>query len=1041
MLKKLLFLTIALIGTPVLVFAQGSITGVITDAATGETLPGANVIITELSMGVSTDVDGEYTLSNVPSGTYTLTVSFVSFKKAERSITVGNGELVVDVSLEPDYFGLEEVVVTGVGQGTQTTKLGFSVSKIDQQSLEEVPAVDPANALRGKVAGVTIVQASGDPSSAPDIRLRGSTSISGSQDPLIIVDGVITNGNLRDINMNDVESIEVVKGAAAASLYGSLAGSGVIQIITKRNAGQVNQPEITIRSEMGFSEIANDYPVATKHPYDDDFTLTNDGVNADANGRFILTWPSANNGTYDADRRFDNDYPVFYDNIDAIFTNNPYQNHNFALANSSQNYNYRVSFDNFRQGGVLAPIQDYVRNTARFNADFIPNEDLTARVNVSFTDIESPTVSEQGQGSNYFYSVLTAEPVFNFEEKNANGEFTNAPIGYDALGSNFQNPLYVAEQRETNFERDRIIAGASFEYNLMDNLSFNGRQSFDRSYTNSETFYPKGYITPTANATLASGQDSRSRSERKTTISELWFQYNESFENFNLSSQLKYLYEDRTFESVSLSGNNYPVPGIRDLGSTEASSQSIDSYSETVRAENYFFNVDVDYMDKIIIGGLVRRDGSSGFGSEERWQTFYRGSLAYRITEDFEINNIDEWKVRVSYGTSGQRPPFAAQYETYSASSSGISPGILGNNEIKPSTVAEIELGTNITFLNKFNFEANYALTNVENDYILVPLSSVAGFSAQYQNVGEIETSALEFALNGQLVDKRDFSWNSTLTWASITQEVTSLGGTPAFTRSAGGALPLFRFEAGVPYGTMYGNKALTSLDQLTVVNGEVVNPGIDVNSDGTLTAADYEINMHGYVVPKGSHGTVDEQITYLVDESGNKSVTTIGNTNPDFSVGFANTFNFKGVGLYVLFDWVQGGDVYNYTKQLLYFNNRHKDAQDFAEQGFDVGYTDAGSAVYNAAQASSYFVEDASFVKLREVALSYTLAQNKLGRIGDYLKEVKLSVTGRNLLTFTDYTGWDPEVALRTNATNFRLDEYAYPNYRTFTGAIQVRF
>ncbi|MFP8487752.1 SusC/RagA family TonB-linked outer membrane protein [Gracilimonas sp. Q87] len=1035
MLRKLLSTAFIML-VPVILFAQGSISGVVTDATTGETMPGANVVIAELSRGAATNVDGEYTISNVPSGTYTVTASFLGYKKSETTVQVGNSDVVVDFDLEPDYFGLEDVVVTGVGQGTQTTKLGFSVGKVSEQQLSEVPAADPASALRGKVSGVTIVRASGDPSSAPDIRLRGSTSINGNQSPLIIVDGVITSGSLGDINMNDVQSIEVVKGAAAASLYGSLAGNGVIQVITKRNANKVREPELTIRSEYGYSEIASDYPSATKHPWD----LSNNLV-LDSTGEYIVTWDGYDN--YDADRRFDNDYPVpLRDNVEAIFTGNPYSNNSVALANSGELYNYRVSYDNFVQGGVIEPVEDYTRNSVRFNANFTPNDKLDASVSASYINVEAPTIPEQGQGSNYFYSALTAEPFINFNEKNADGTFKNEGLtGYDVQSSNFQNPLYVAEQRTTAFQRDRVIAGLTINYAITNNLSINGRQSLDKEFRNNETYYPKGYQTPTPSPTLNNGFDSRARSEFTTAISELWFEYNQEFDDFNLNTTLKYLYEDRETDQVSLSGSDYPVPNIRSIGSTDSDTYNIGSYSQIVRAENFFLNVDVDYLDKIIVSGLVRRDGSSGFGSEERWQTYYRGSLAYRITEDFDIDGVNEWKVRASYGTSGQRPPFSAQYETYSASSSGISPGILGNNEIKPSTVAEFEFGTNITFLDRYNFEANYAITNVENDYLLVPLSSTAGFSAQWQNVGEIESSALEFMLSGQIVDNRNLSWSSSLTWSKITQEVTSLGGIPPFTRSAGGAIDLFRFEAGVPYGTMYGNKALTSLDQLTVVNGEVLNNGIDTDGNGTLTVDDFEINDEGYVVPAGTHGTPDEQITYMVDEDGSTSVTAIGNTNPDFTVGFSNSFNYKGIGLYLLLDWNQGGDVYNYTKQLLIFNNRHKIQQEHGAAGYDVAYSNSSSEIYNGANASSYFVEDASFLKLREVALSYTMGQKQLGSVGNYVEEIRLSVTGRNLLTFTDYTGFDPEVALRTNSTNFRLDEYSYPNFRTFTGAIQVRF
>lgn len=1017
-------------------FAQVTVQGTVTDANTGELLPGVNVVIQELQTGSSTNIDGEYEIPNVPEGTYTLAVTYVGYQSYTNEIDVGNSTVTQNIELQQDIFGLEEIVVTGVGSGTETTKLGFSVSKVGEAELAEVPATDPGNALRAKIPGITVVQASGDPASSPDIRLRGSTSISGDQAPLIIVDGVITSGSLRDINMEDVESIEVVKGAAASSIYGSLAGNGVIQIITKRNAGKVDEPEITIRSEYGQSEIADDYPLATTHPYPNDYVL-------DETGQYIVEWPGFNN--YDEDRRWDNEYPVLYDNVDALFTGQPYNTNYFSLANSSENVNYLVSFENMTQGGVLEPVDDYKRNTFRVNADFIPNDDFTASFSGSYINVETPDFEdeEQGQGDNYFYSVLTSEPFLDMTERSEDGSFSNNPTGYAVQSSNWQNPLYVAQNRNYSFDRDRIIAGLNLKYDLADWISVNARQSLDKSYLQREQYFPVGYQTPTPDATVNDGYEWRRATQNSTAVSEFWFEATQAYEDFNVRAIAKYLYENRSYEWFEAEGSEYVTQGIRDIGSLANDTYGIDSYQEDIRAENFFLNLDVDYQDKIIASGLIRRDGSSLFGSEERWQTYFRGSLAYRITEDFDLPNINEWKVRASYGTSGNRPPFEAQYETYSATSTGISPDVLGNNEIKPSTVAEIEFGTNIAFLNRFNFEANYALTNVTDDYLDVPLSSVAGFTTQWQNIGEIESSSLEFALSGQIINNRDMSLALNLSWDTYSQEITDLGDVPPYTRDlAAAALPLFRVEEGESYGAMYGNKVLTSVNDLTVVDGEVINPGgMDVNGDGSITANDFEVNQHGYVIPAGTHGTPDEQVIYQADESGEPSSTKIGDTVPDFKTGISANFRYKGFGVYALLDMVSGGDVYNYTKQLLYFNARHADFEKFAEQGFDPTYNDASSAIYNLSNASSYFVEDASYVKLREVAVSYTFGPEILGSLAGTIDEIKVSVTGRNLLTFTDYTGWDPEVALRTNATNFRLDEYAYPNYRTFSGTVQVRF
>ncbi|CAN0013388.1 unnamed protein product, partial [Chrysoparadoxa australica] len=295
------------------------------------------------------------------------------------------------------------------------------------------------------------------------------------------------------------------------------------------------------------------------------------------------------------------------------------------------------------------------------------------------------------------------------------------------------------------------------------------------------------------------------------------------------------------------------------------------------------------------------------------------------------------------------------------------------------------------------------------------------------------------FALQGVLLNTRDMQGGFNLSFATVDQKVTDLGDVPAFTRSAGGAIDLFRFEEGVSYGAMYGNKLISSVSQLTTdTNGFVLNAG-----GGTLTPADFSVNSLGHVVITSDAGTDAERPMYLVDENGDEEIVQIGDTNPDFNVGITGNFSYKNLGLFMVWDWSQGGEVYNYTKQLLIFNYRHKELETLTRDGYKLPYITSSDGLYNASDALSYYVEDASYLKLREVSLSYTFDNDMLSGIGigNAIKDIKLSVVGRNLLTFTDYSGYDPEVALRSNATNFRLDEYSYPNFRTFTGSIQVRF
>ncbi len=1027
MFKKLLSIAMLSLFVGTYAFAQsGSVTGVVTDAVTGDAMPAVTVQIVELSMGTATDIDGEYTINNIPAGTYTLKVTFVGFKAHTEEVTVGSGEVVVDVAIQEDILGLEEVVVTGVGTGTSTQKLGFSVSKVSKKQLNEVPAADVGTALRSKVPGVTIVKASGDPSAAAQIRLRGSTSLGDDQSPLIIVDGVITDGSLADINMQDVESVEIVKGAAGASLYGSLAGNGVIQIITKRASQSIDKPRVTVRSEYGYSTLLQDnYPIATTHPWVNDVVV-------DANG-YVTSWPGF--GTVDADGIYDNEYPVFYDNGAAIYTGQPYNSNYVSISNSSGDFNYLASFENMTQSGVVENLEQYKRNSVRFNADYLYDEKFKLSFSGNYVNTSYPEVSEQGQGSNFFFSTLAAPPILDFTQKNPDGSYTNNPTGWGVIGDNVQNPLYVAENFHNTTDRDRFIFGITAAYNLTDWLSVNARQSLDKRYETNTQNTTVGYQTPTPSQSLNNGYEYRWTFSNSYAITELWAQANWQVDKLGIRVIGKYLYEDREYERYSFSGYNYSVSGIRSFDALDQATYSISNFSSIERAENFILDTEFDYDDKLILGIMGRRDGSSSFGADERYQFYYRGSIAYRITEDVEIDNIQELKVRASYGTSGQRPPFAAQYETYSAGSTVIVPRNLGNSEIKPSVVAETELGVDVAFLDKFSMQVNYATTTVTNDYLLVPLTGISAFSAQYQNVGEIQSNAFEVAFEGRLVNTRDFQAGFNLTYDMNSTEVTDLGGTPAFTRAAGGAINLFRFEEGVEYGAMYGSKLATSLSDLTVVDGVVANIA------GGYTVDDFKINQLGHVILASAEGTVDERPIYMTDEDGNEEILNIGSTNPDFQIGLSGDMTYKGFGFYMVWDISQGGEVYNYSRQLLYNRDRHGDLETYTRMGIDRQYAVAADGLYNGSDAVSHFVEDASYIKLRELSLSYTIGNSMLGNLGSSIQDIKVSLVGRNLLTITDYSGYDPEVALRTNSTNFRLDEYSYPNFSTFSAAVQVRF
>lgn len=1053
-MKKVFLLFTLFFACIAISFGQRTVTGTIVDDE-GFPVIGASVLAKGTTVGTITDIDGGFSLE-VPDGTDIIVASFTGY--ASQDIDV-SGTSNVSISLQAGQL-LDEIVVTGVGKGTSTKKLGFAVSKIGQEALEEVPGLDPGNALRGKAPGVRVVQASGNPSYGAEIRLRGSTSISGSQRPLIIVDGIITEGDLRDINMDDVESIEVVKGAAASALYGSLAGNGVIQIITKTGNSEGSGTKVTFKNEYGVTSLTSQYPIATKHRFRNDSTgmaRTGDwNGNGEESSNFGFQLDGGGSIQDDADGIFDNDFlaPTF-DNIERFLPGSNFYNNNLSIATTDKTINYLLSFSNQVSGGVVEVLPSYKRRNFRANIDSRPNDRLKISMRASYGITDGVDVTEQGQGENLFFNLLTSDPYIDLrdgvtEDAEGNDVYNPIPAGAEITATNAENPLYIGDQLDFGFERQRLLGGLSLGYNLFEGLSTEFAYTIDK--TTEEGFFlrPKDFFDLSAFTETNGGLFLNDRKINKSVAS-AQLQYDTDLtSSLNAVFTLKYLYEDLEDTRFNVGGNELWASDLRTIDNV----QELGGGSLIIEeiAENVFFDVQLDFDDKLILGGMIRQDGSSSFGANERRQWYWRSSAAYRITEDMDFGGIDEWKIRASFGTSGQRPPFAAQYEVYPVSQSGVS-GLgftRGNADLRPSRVTELEVGTNIAFGGRFNLELNYAKTNTTDDYIQVPLSALSGFQFQWQNIGEVSGSAIELGLSGDIIRKKDFSWDASIFWDKISQNIENLNGVAPFIRNTNSAFDLFRVEEGLPFGAMYGNQIVTSVDQLTVGEGGTVLNANSSNIGEPLTRDDFYVNEDGYVIARildengnrvEAHGTSMEQVIYLTDENGERLSTQIGDTNPDWNLGLSSTLKYKGVSLYFLIDHQQGGDIYNYTKQLLYFNDRHADLQVDGARGKHSFYRNGSSQIYNGASASSHFIEDGTFTKLREVSIGYTLSGNKLGKLAGAFSKAKFAITGRNLLTFTDYTGWDPEVALRNNPSNFRFDEYSYPNYRTFSGSLTLEF
>jgi len=996
------------------------ITGVVTDQD-GEAIPGATVVLEKTAIATMTDLDGKFSLS-IPSETGVLTISYVGYRTATISITEAINYI---IKLETDEFGLDEVIVSGVAGNTPTKKLTVTVDKVGSEQLENIAPGSAATGLQGQIAGVTIVNTSGSPGGNTSIRLRGVTSLNGNNAPLIIVDGIMVETYLSDFNADDIESYEVVKGAAASALYGSRAAGGVIVITTKRGNKIKESFEVTVRNEFGQSQIANYLDLATHHPYqlatdNDDFPYTKyENIIYDDDGAIVSGTRIETDSGY-ADQPF---YLVRDLQKDFFKKGNYYTNY-IGIASNSQNSNLFLSFENHQKDGIIDIKDGYSRKNIRFNAD----TRLGKYVKLSTSNLLINSIRDLVSGYP-FDDLLKMNPDVDLFVDNEDG--TSYLAFPDLHNNKIKNPYYMLSNLTYNKDKLTFMTNMKATVNITDWLSLSGKYTMEKLNSNFHSYTPKGYIVN--DTTLGFGYLS------KTNISSTFQTYTTTadfkkiFGDFLVKSKLSYMYEAKDYGKFNLYTNELGQNNIQTFNNAIAGSIKSSSYDYTVRSVNYFGIVDFDYKSKYLFSGLYRRDGSSLFGSNVRWNNYYRLAAAYRISEDINIPGVQELKIRAARGTSGLRPGFSYQYETYTISNGNASQDQYGNKNLRPSEATENEFALDANFLNSFDFSASYSITNTEGAFVNVPLPAILGFTNRWENAATINTSSLEFSLAYKLIKKKDVKVSFQLNFDKIKQQVTELKAAPYYT----GPSSAYYIAADEPFGVLYGYKWLTSLEEMSnqLPEGKTIN--------------DYQINSDGYVILKGTEGSRKIEPPAVNAHEGESSIlldnnndgipdkVLIGDGNPDFHLGFSSKITYKELSLYFLLDWKQGGDVYNYTKQGLYMENRALEVDQFNKPDAQKKYTGYYNNFYHKGDISDKFIEDGSYLKLRDVSLFYNLKLSKI----KFIKSVKIGVIAHNAYTFTKYSGYDPEVAYSGDLTTFAFDWNGYPNYRTISASLQIKF
>jgi TonB-linked SusC/RagA family outer membrane protein len=1009
MTKIIYFLLLAVFFLPFSGLAQGNevkINGRVLDEKTREPIIGAGISLADTKgTGTVSDIDGNFSLivKSVPT---TLSIDYLGYKNQEIDVYEVAEPIIVLLSENTNF--LNEIVVTGVAGGTTRQRLPFALTKIDNEQINTVPATDASTSLRGKVAGLRIDQSGGNEGAS--IYLRGSKSVTGNVEPLIVVDGFVTGLKLSDINPGDIETIEVVKGAAASALYGTRGEGGIIQVLTKK--GQKGRAlNISVENEIGFTGYLLLPPTSKYHHFkinsDGSFFMDDQGnrvIDYKENGFSVNLHP----------------YKTFYDNVDNILGANSYYVNSVSVAANGERYSTYISAQNQSKGGISDVVDADRKQSLLFNLNYKLSSRITADVTAQYSYADNPSQAVSSRSNGLLYSTLLVEPFINLAEKDAKGKYVFYPDGSNIPGVQWDNPLYRLSNEEFAYITENLLLGGKLKYSITDHLSAEASASLQNRYYNEEEYYPIGFQTVTPDITLNDGNYKMTTRRDGAKNGQLQLNYNRVTGDIDWGLAAKWVYEGNETKGFSGQGRKLTAP-VKNLGVTEASTRTVSStWSKTVNY-GYFLNVKAAWKNKLFVDALGRIDQSSRFGRDVGRAFFPRVSVGYRITEDIKLKPVSELKLRVAYGQAGSLPPFGAKDSKVNISSTGgVSFTQNDNTDLKRAVTEETELGFDAVIFNWLNVQFNYAFSNSTNDFISVPsFAPISGSANIYDNLGAVKSNSLELELNGQIINGKLLKWNSGVTFSRVRSKITSLGSVPEFT--SGG----YRKAVGASTTAIYGYSIFSSLSQLeTNEAGYVTNAG-----DGTTRVEDYTVNGFGVVVEKAKLNTKDEApVFYANAATGNSKI--IGEASPDFIMGFTNTLSFGPFSLYSVFDWQKGGEKFNETAQYLSYVYRSDFTDQTALAGKPLNFT---TLVFNASQVTDYWIESATHVALRELSLSYKIPVASLPGVGKVFRNASFSLIGRNLYIWTKYKG--------VNVDGIAQDGFNYPSYRTISGKLTLNF
>jgi TonB-linked SusC/RagA family outer membrane protein len=1041
----------------VIAFGQVRISGKINNTG-GAAVESATVTVKGTKFGTTSDANGVYSFT-VPlnPGTYTLIYSAVGWGTQSKTITIGNEKSYsVDVNLAESLSKLDEVVVTGTSAGTTRRQLGSYVATLKADDLNKGASSNALQALQGKTPGAVITQNSGDPAGGLSVRLRGVSSVNSSSEPLYIVDGVIVNNNtprvtntqgnydggnfvgvvgqnrMVDINPADIERVEVLNGAAAAAIYGSRANSGVIQIFTKR--GVSGAPQVTFSSNVLFNGLRSKLDV-NQSP-------TKFGGSVDAQTQDVLS-PILTNTTA----------VTRYDYQDLIFRESMGTDNNVSVSGGTENTKYYFSGSYFYNQGIIRNT-DFQRFSFRSNIDQKITKWLSMNMGLNYVNSGA---NEKPDGNSFFSPMNSVTILGNFHDL----KFRDAVGNLKAHGNLGRvNPISVIEDFKQRNNTSRILTNFGLKLKPIKNLTIDYTMGIDNYAQNGTTFMPPfaynvnaaffGGGTTSSDPTL-NGYASAATSNFFGINHDINATYTASVtKDISSVTQVGFSQQYERNSFVMIQGRGL-APFVETVTGASTIIPGADSRSE-LSISGLFLQQNFKFRNQLFVTAAIRRDASSVFGPDKRNQIYTKANAGYILSETSFWKNlgVSKWwdlaKVRLAYGESGNLTGIGAydRFNVYTASSFNNRTALntsstLANTNVGPERQKEIEFGLDLAFLdNRINLNLNIYDKRVNDMLLNRFIAPSAGFSTLLDNIGNLKNTGYEIMLSGTPVKKKDFSWTITGIYNRNRNEVLNIGASLIqFATNQGAPVALIQ---GQPVGVFYGTFFATT-------------PGgsFSKNSMGVPNHSGLDLSPAG--IPRGAFGTQSGVLTftqsnYNAGGPAGQGVPVgvplrkiIGNPNPIYTATLINEFSYKRFSLRIQIDATKGNSVFNAdfrTRQGV-GNGKIAEMEQRGQlpRGYISGYNASAAFPTGIYNIEEWRVDDGSNVRIREFSLNYSI-----GKVGKIVKDLNVNFTGRNLVVWTKYIGYDPEVNAGGQSTILRgIDFGSVPIPRTVSVGLQAKF